>query len=247
MRGTAAAPTGRKLTNNNYCLFLSSSVLQCPSLSLSLSLRLCLLRFSASLYQHKIQVCNKSHLLPPSPPFPWFLCRRLSSSQGGGTTETGADVRTFVAFGAQVKEQRRHPAGAALPQLGGWRRQRGCVPVCVFASTAAAAAGVWLTLSFLLQAAASWTSCRRRWRGEPGSRSSRSGGRRSGRQPWDSTPNPANSWTWTSSSTRVRSKDGYSERDQGHPAERKHIISLISTSIQLIGPECSFFGLHRSF
>lgn len=53
------------------------------------------------------------------------------------------------------------------------------------------------------QSAASWTSCRRRWRGEPGSRSSRSGGRRSERPPWDSTPNPASSWTWTSCSTRV--------------------------------------------
>lgn len=58
------------------------------------------------------------------------------------------------------------------------------------------------------QGAASWTSCRRRWRGEPASRSSRSGGRQSGRQPWDSTPNPANSWTWTSSNTRVRMKEG---------------------------------------
>lgn len=50
--------------------------------------------------------------------FPLFLFS--DSPQGGGTTETGADVRTFMAFGAKVKEQRCHPAGAALPQLGGW-------------------------------------------------------------------------------------------------------------------------------
>lgn len=47
-------------------------------------------------------------------------------SQGSGATETGADVRTFMAFGAEVKEQRCHPAGAALPQLGR-RRQCRCV------------------------------------------------------------------------------------------------------------------------
>lgn len=32
-RGTAAAPTGWKLTNNNYCLFLSVAVIHCLSLS----------------------------------------------------------------------------------------------------------------------------------------------------------------------------------------------------------------------
>lgn len=57
------------------------------------------------------------------------------SPQGGGATETGADVRTFMAFGSQVKEQRCHPAGATLPQLGWWHQRR-CVFVHVFAFTA---------------------------------------------------------------------------------------------------------------
>lgn len=54
-----------------------------------------------------------------------------------------------------------------------------------------------------LKAAASWTSCRRRCRGEPGRRR-RSGGRRKRRRRrWDSTPDPASTWTWTNCRSRV--------------------------------------------
>lgn len=58
-------------------------------------------------------ICTLNIFSPFFPPFSLSL-----SPQGGGATETGADVRTFMAFGAQVEEQRCHPAGAALPQLG---------------------------------------------------------------------------------------------------------------------------------
>lgn len=46
--------------------------------------------------------------------------------QGGGPTQAGADVGPFLAFGAQVEEQRRHPAGAALSGLGAGHQRR-CV------------------------------------------------------------------------------------------------------------------------
>jgi len=59
------------------------------------------------------------------------LCFISLPLQGGGATETGADVRTFMAFGAQVKEQRRHPAGVALPQMARRHQQR-CVLRHVF-------------------------------------------------------------------------------------------------------------------
>lgn len=69
---------------------------------------------------------------------------------------------------------------------------------------------IWWSMVFCFQAlgAVSWMSCRRRWRGELANRSSRSGRRQSGRQPWDSTPDQASSWTWTSSNTRVWLKQG---------------------------------------
>lgn len=58
-----------------------------------------------------------------------------ASSQRGGTTKTGADVRTFMALRAQVKEQQCHSAGAVRLQQRG-RHQHRCVSGLTPAQTA---------------------------------------------------------------------------------------------------------------
>lgn len=67
----------------------------------------------------KIPAASVRGAAPPPP----NKLSMLRPSQGGGATEAGADVGPFLAIGAQVQEQRRHPAGAAVSGLGGCRRR----------------------------------------------------------------------------------------------------------------------------
>lgn len=72
---------------------------------------------------------------------------------------------------------------------------------------AAAVSELWNipALACLVQekVAASWTSCRRKWPAEQGSKNFRKRRRRRERQLWASIQNQASSWTWMNYNTRV--------------------------------------------